>query len=55
MYVFQLLFLKFTNNFTNMRSMFDTCSSLLSFDILNFNTKNGLEMNGMLYNCSSFN
>jgi len=46
-YVFQLLFLKFTNNFTDMGSMLDTYSSLISFDILNFNTNNGLEMNGM--------
>ena len=46
-YVFQLLFLKFTNNFTDMGSMLVTYSSLISFDTLNFNTNNGSEMNGM--------
>ena len=42
-----------TSNVTDMRDMFDNCSSLTSLDLSNFNTSKVTNMNMMFYNCSS--
>ena len=42
-----------TANVTNMRSMFDYCSSLTSLDLNNFNTANVTSMENMFSDCSS--
>ena len=36
-----------------MSYMFDSCSSLTSLNLFNFNTNNVKYMNGMFYGCSS--
>ena len=42
-----------TSNFTNMKYMFERCSSLTSLDISNFNTSNVTNIHGMFSACSS--
>lgn len=42
-----------TENMTNMQSMFDSCTSLETIDISNFDTSGVLNMSGMFGSCSS--
>ena len=42
-----------TAKVTNMRYMFDSCSSLTSLDVTHFNTAKVTDMGYMFYNCSS--
>ena len=42
-----------TNNITNMRRMFEGCSSLQELDLSNFNTNNVTDMSFMFCGCSS--
>ena len=42
-----------TDDVTNMRNMFNYCSSLKSLDVSGFNTENVTDMNSMFDNCSS--
>ena len=42
-----------TSNITNMNSMFDSCTSLVSLNLSSFNTSNVTNMNNLFYNCSS--
>ena len=42
-----------TANVTNMKSMFDQCSSLTSIDLSGFNTTNVTDMMGMFVQCTS--
>ena len=42
-----------TSNVTNMKAMFNSCSSLTSIDLSSFNTSNVTDMQFMFYGCSS--
>ena len=44
-----------TTNVTDMRYMFEGCSSLTSLNLSSFNTTNVTDMYGMFVNCSSLN
>ena len=43
----------FKNNLTKTCYMFRGCDSLISLDLLNFNTQDVTNMYGMFYNCNS--
>ena len=44
-----------TNNVTNMRTMFNKCSSLKELNLSNFNTNHVIDMSYMFSDCSSLN
>ena len=43
----------YTNEVTNMRSMFSNCSKITTLDVSNFNTSNVTDMQYMFYNCNN--